>query len=102
MDGGAGMALDQQRADAEPRQQQRGHQPHRSAADDQDSNSRHACAPRLPDEAGMIKDRQTKESERPVTRNVKVFSTIAVQSALEALVPPFETANGCRPDIAWK
>ena len=36
-----------------------------------------------------------------VTRNVKVFSTIAVQSALEALVPPFETANGCRLDITW-
>ena len=34
----------------------------------------------------MIKDRQTKESERPVTRDVKVFSTIAVQSALVALV----------------
>jgi molybdate transport system substrate-binding protein len=49
----------------------------------------------------MIKDRQTKESERPVTRDVKVFSTIAVQSALEALVPQFETANGCRLDITW-
>jgi molybdate transport system substrate-binding protein len=32
---------------------------------------------------------------------VKVFSTIAVQSALEALVPPFEKANDCRLDIAW-
>ncbi|GEP55711.1 molybdate ABC transporter substrate-binding protein [Reyranella soli] len=49
----------------------------------------------------MIKDRQTKESERPVTRDVKVFSTIAVQSALEALVPQFETANGCRLEITW-
>lgn len=49
----------------------------------------------------MIKDSQTKESERPVTRDVKVFSTIAVQSALEALVPQFETANGCRLDITW-
>jgi len=36
-----------------------------------------------------------------VTRTVKVFSTIAVQSALKALVPQFETANGCRLDITW-
>jgi molybdate transport system substrate-binding protein len=49
----------------------------------------------------MIKDSETKESERPVTRDVKVFSTIAVQSALEALMPPFEKARNCRVDIAW-
>ena len=49
----------------------------------------------------MIKDSRTKESEWPVTRDVKVFSTIAVQGALEALVPQFEKANGCRLDIAW-
>ena len=49
----------------------------------------------------MIKDGRPKESEPLVTRQVKVFSTIAVQSALEALVPPFEKANGCRLDIAW-
>ena len=36
-----------------------------------------------------------------MTLSLKVFSTIAVQSALEALVPPFEQANGCRLDIAW-
>jgi len=60
-----------------------------------------AIAPRLPDEAGMIKDGRPKESEQRVTRQVKVFSTIAVQSALEALVPPFEKAKDCRLDIAW-
>jgi molybdate transport system substrate-binding protein len=49
----------------------------------------------------MIKDGRPKESEQPVTRQVKVFSTIAVQSALEALVPPFEKAKDCRLDIAW-
>lgn len=49
----------------------------------------------------MIKDGRPKESEQRVTRQVKVFSTIAVQSALEALVPPFEKANDCRLDIAW-
>ena len=49
----------------------------------------------------MIKDGQPKESEQRVTRQVKVFSTIAVQSALEALVPPFEKAEDCRLDIAW-
>jgi molybdate transport system substrate-binding protein len=49
----------------------------------------------------MIKDSQTKESERPVTRDVKVFSTIAVQSALETLVPQFEADNGCRLAITW-
>ena len=49
----------------------------------------------------MIKDSQTKESERPVTRDVKVFSTIAVQSALETLVPQFEADNACRLAITW-
>jgi molybdate transport system substrate-binding protein len=49
----------------------------------------------------MIKDGRPKESEQHVTRQVKVFSTIAVQSALEALVPPFEKAKDCRLDIAW-
>ena len=49
----------------------------------------------------MIKDGRPKESEQRVTRQVKVFSTIAVQSALEALVPPFEKAKDCRLDIAW-
>ena len=49
----------------------------------------------------MIKDGRPKESEPRVTRQVKVFSTIAVQSALEALVPPFEKAKDCRLDIAW-
>lgn len=36
-----------------------------------------------------------------MTLSLKVFSTIAVQSALEALVPPFEKANDCRLAIAW-
>lgn len=49
----------------------------------------------------MIKDGRLKESEQRVTRQVKVFSTIAVQSTLEALVPPFEKAKDCRLDIAW-
>jgi molybdate transport system substrate-binding protein len=34
-------------------------------------------------------------------RELKVFSTIAVQGALEALVPAFEKDNGCRLDITW-
>ena len=49
----------------------------------------------------MIKDRRTRESERTVTRDVRVFSTIAVQGALETLVPQFEKDNGCRLDITW-
>jgi molybdate transport system substrate-binding protein len=49
----------------------------------------------------MIKDGRPKESEPLVTRQVKVFSTIAVQSALEALVPQFEKAKDSRLDIAW-
>jgi molybdate transport system substrate-binding protein len=36
-----------------------------------------------------------------VTRELKVFSTIAVQGALEALVPKFEAENRCRLDIVW-
>jgi molybdate transport system substrate-binding protein len=36
-----------------------------------------------------------------VTRDLKVFSTIAMQSALEALVPRFEAESGCRLAIAW-
>lgn len=32
---------------------------------------------------------------------LEVFSTIAVQSALEVLVPRFEAENGTRLDIAW-
>lgn len=36
-----------------------------------------------------------------MTRDLKVFSTIAVQSALEALVPQFEADSGLRLDITW-
>jgi molybdate transport system substrate-binding protein len=36
-----------------------------------------------------------------MTRELKVFSTIAVQGALEALVPPFEKHHECRLDITW-
>jgi molybdate transport system substrate-binding protein len=36
-----------------------------------------------------------------VTHNLKVFSTIAVQGALEALVPTFEEASGCHVGITW-
>lgn len=36
-----------------------------------------------------------------MTRDLKVFSTIAVQSALEALVPTFEKDSGHRLDITW-
>lgn len=36
-----------------------------------------------------------------MTRELKVFSTIAVQGALEALVPQFEKGNGCRLAITW-
>ena len=36
-----------------------------------------------------------------MTRELKVFSTIAVQSALATLVPLFEAANGCRLGITW-
>lgn len=36
-----------------------------------------------------------------MTRELKVFSTIAVQSALEMLVPMLETDNGCRLAITW-
>ena len=32
---------------------------------------------------------------------MKVFSTIAVQSVLETLVPQFEARNGCRLAITW-
>ena len=32
---------------------------------------------------------------------LKVFSTIAVQSAVEVLVPQFERANSCRLVITW-
>lgn len=32
---------------------------------------------------------------------LKVFSTIAVQSAVEALVPQFESASGCRLAMTW-
>jgi molybdate transport system substrate-binding protein len=50
----------------------------------------------------MIKDSATKESRGSrVTRELKVFSTIAVQGALEALVPPFEKDNECRLAISW-
>ncbi|WP_422003168.1 molybdate ABC transporter substrate-binding protein [Reyranella sp.] len=34
-------------------------------------------------------------------RDLTVFSTIAVQSALEALLPAFETESGRRLDLAW-
>ncbi|MBI2735291.1 MAG: substrate-binding domain-containing protein [Rhodospirillales bacterium] len=36
-----------------------------------------------------------------MTRNLKVFSTIAVQGALEALVPAFEKNNDCHLAITW-
>ncbi len=36
-----------------------------------------------------------------MTRDLKVFSTIAVQGALEALVPTFEEASGCHVGITW-
>jgi molybdate transport system substrate-binding protein len=36
-----------------------------------------------------------------MTRHLKVFSGIAVQSALEVLVPQFEAANDVRLDITW-
>jgi molybdate transport system substrate-binding protein len=36
-----------------------------------------------------------------VTRTLKIFSTIAVQSALETLIPRFEADNGCRLGITW-
>jgi molybdate transport system substrate-binding protein len=37
----------------------------------------------------------------PGSSELKVFSTIAVQSAVEALVPQFESASGCRLVITW-
>jgi molybdate transport system substrate-binding protein len=36
-----------------------------------------------------------------VTHDLKIFSTIAVQSALEALAPQFEAASGFRLRITW-
>ncbi len=36
-----------------------------------------------------------------VTHELKIFSTIAVQSALEALAPQFEAASGFRLRITW-
>ena len=36
-----------------------------------------------------------------MTLELKVFSTIAVQSALDALVPRFEAESGCRLALAW-
>lgn len=36
-----------------------------------------------------------------MTDKLKVFSTIAVQSALEALAPAFEAASGRQLDITW-
>jgi molybdate transport system substrate-binding protein len=36
-----------------------------------------------------------------VTRELRVFSTIAVQSALEELAPRFEAANGLRLEVTW-
>ena len=36
-----------------------------------------------------------------MTRILKVFSTIAMQSALEVLVPQFEAQGGLHLDIAW-
>ena len=47
------------------------------------------------------KDRQARKASGRVTRELKVFSTIAVQSALETLVPLFEADNGCRLGITW-
>ena len=38
---------------------------------------------------------------RQVTRQLRVFSTIAVQSALEALIPSFEVANDVRLRVDW-
>ena len=36
-----------------------------------------------------------------MTRELRIFSTIAVQSALETLVPPFEAHSGYRLRITW-
>jgi len=36
-----------------------------------------------------------------MTRDLKVFSSIAVRGVLETLVPGFEQAHGVRLDIAW-
>jgi molybdate transport system substrate-binding protein len=36
-----------------------------------------------------------------MTRQLKVFSTIAAQGVLEALMPKFEADNDCRLDIVW-
>ncbi len=36
-----------------------------------------------------------------MTRELKVFSSIAVRGVLETLVPDFERAHGVRLDIAW-
>lgn len=36
-----------------------------------------------------------------VTSELKVYSTIAVQSALEALIPQYETDSGVRLDVTW-
>ena len=36
-----------------------------------------------------------------MTRELRVFSTIAVQSVLEELAPRFEIANGIRLEVTW-
>ncbi|CAN5704512.1 substrate-binding domain-containing protein [soil metagenome] len=36
-----------------------------------------------------------------MTRELRIFSTIAVQTALEVLVPPFEAQSGYRLSITW-
>ena len=49
----------------------------------------------------MIRTGRRRKASGRVTRELKVFSTIAVQSALETLVPLFEADNGCRLGITW-
>ena len=53
------------------------------------------------DESRMIRTGRQRKASGRVTRELKVFSTIAVQSALETLVPLFEADNGCRLGITW-
>jgi molybdate transport system substrate-binding protein len=36
-----------------------------------------------------------------MTGELKIFSSIAVQSALETLLPLFEAANGLRLSVSW-
>ena len=49
----------------------------------------------------MIRTGRRRKASGRVTQELKVFSTIAVQSALETLVPRFEADIGCRLGITW-